>query len=424
MARFFRHDGPHLIAPRRRVVGVLVSSGCKEVAATVVEIGAADARPGILVAKTARVPEEASSRFGQLSAAATGSLATLASLRHDLADIQATLIREVVAEAPRAESEILAVGVHDPGLWSFAPGSGKVTGYVGLCDAARLAEVTGLSMIDAFPDRDLAQGGLGGPLMGVAEWMLLKDPLHNQVLLDIGQTARMTLLPAARNRDAVARIVSFDVGPGTRLLDTLTHRLTNGQQRFDPGGRLAVQGRRMQELIDHWMRDPYFDRPLPRWHPRGVRPERFLTEALRMAVASSWSVRDLLCTATHFIAEAIVSALRRRLPDDLQPSRIVVTGGGQHNGMLLREIGARAPDLALIRLSDLDFPDESLEPAAVAVLAALHLDQTPANGPTTTGAATPRVLGRLTPGSPPNWQHLVRVMTNSHSASRAVRNAG
>ena len=78
--------------------------------------------------------------------------------------------------------------------------------------------------------------------------------------------------------------------------------------------------------------------PLPRWHPRGVRPERFLTDALQLAVESGWSVRDLLCTATHFIAETVALALRKTLPEDAAVDELIVTGGGQHNGMLLREI--------------------------------------------------------------------------------------
>ena len=278
-------------------------------------------------------------------------------------------------------------------------------------------------MVDSFPSRDLAAGGQGGPITAIAEWLLLRDPHHTQLLLDLGQTSRITYLPAMCVPNAGARVLAFEVGPGTRLLDSLTHRLTAGQHRFDPGGSMAVQGRKIPELVEHWMRDPYFERPLPRWSPRGVRPERFLMDAMQMAVEAGWSIRDLLCTATHFVAEAVSSSIRRRLPEDLPLDRIVVTGGGQHNGMLLREIGARLPRLPIVRLEDLDIIPEAFAPATIGLLAALQLDQTPGNSTAITGAETPRVLGRITPGSPQHWQQLVTSIAGSPTSVRPLRSA-
>ena len=170
------------------------------------------------------------------------------------------------------------------------------------------------------------------------------------------------------------------------------------------------------------MSNPYFDCPPPRWHPHGVRPERFLTDAVQMAVAHDWSVRDLLCTATHFLAEMIARTLRRRLPDGAGIDEIVVTGGGQHNGMLLHEIGCLT-ELPLTRLGDLGLPEDSLDPAAAALLAMLNLDQVPANPTSVTKAATPRLLGRLTGGSPQSWQLLLETCAGSSSVLRPLRTA-
>ena len=101
----------------------------------------------------------------------------------------------------------------------------------------------------------------------------------------------MAYLPAHNSNAAATRLLAFDVGPGMRLLDLLAQRLTAGEHPFDPGGRLAVQGVQLPELIEHWLNDPYFRMPLPRWQPRGVRPERFLADAMHLAVEHGWSVR-------------------------------------------------------------------------------------------------------------------------------------
>jgi len=423
MPRHLRPNWPHVDDPRRWCAGVVLSGTCNRLEAVLVTATGQglDLRLETAGSKTIQGCAEIASMFGQLSAAGQASSPSIAALRAQLADAQAGLVNELLAETGVAPNRVLAIGTQDPGLWhGQATGAG---GYLGLCDGARLAESTGLNVIDAFADRDLALGGQGGPVTAVAQWLLLRAPNRNRVLLDLGRTVRMSYLPAAREPNAQARILAFDVGPGMRLLDLLTHRLTGGQHRFDPGGRLAVQGRQIGDLVDHWLADPYFERPLPRWHPHGVRPERFLTDSLQMAVQWRWSIRDLLCSATHFIAETVSQAVRRRLPDDANIEQIVLTGGGQHNGMLLREIGSRLPGMPLTRIGELGIDGGSLEAAAVAVLALMFLDQIPANPTGVTGAAPPRVLGRITPGSPQNWQRLMHELTGVRPVIRPLRSA-
>ena len=423
MRRHLRPDWPHAGDLRRWCVGVVVSSKGSRLEAVLVSATGQglDLRAETAGRKTAQACAEIASMFGQLSAAGQAPSTSITALRAQLADAQADLVNELLAETGVAPNRVLAVGIQDPGLWhSQATGAG---GYLGLCDGARLAESTGLNVIDAFADRDLALGGLGGPVTAVAQWLLLRAPDRNRVLLDLGRSVRMSYFPAAREPNAQARILAFDVGPGMRLLDLLTHRLTGGQHRFDPGGRLAVQGRQIGELVDHWLADPYFERPLPRWHPHGVRPERFLTESLQMAVQRHWSIQDLLCSATHFIAETVSRAIRRRLPDDAKVGQMVLTGGGQHNGMLLREIASRLPEIPMVRIGELGIDSGALDAAAVAVLALMFLDQVPANPTAVTGAEPPRVLGRITSGSPQNWQRLLQELTGIQPVVRPLRSA-
>ncbi|OHB67392.1 MAG: hypothetical protein A2V70_01580 [Planctomycetes bacterium RBG_13_63_9] len=141
-----------------------------------------------------------------------------------------------------------------------------------------------------------------------------------------------------------------------------------------------------------------------------------------MAVDSGWSVRDLLCSATYFVAEATALALHQRLPQGDQVDEVVVTGGGQHNGMLLREI-ARLVKVPLLRIGDLGVSTDAFHPAAIAVLALFYLDQVPANRSSITKAEVPRLLGRLTPGSPQAWQLLLHNSAGSHPTIRPLRSA-
>jgi anhydro-N-acetylmuramic acid kinase len=348
------------------------------------------------------------------------SMESLIRLREELGEVQAELIARLPQKAGISPSRIVAVSVHDPGCWFGSSGS---PGYIGLCDPARLAELTGMNIIDAFAARDLAARGQGGPISALAKWFLLKDRKKNRALLDLGHTIELGFFPADSDSMASGRVLAFEVGPGMRLLDHLARQLTGNEHDFDPGGRLAVQGRKIEPLLEHWLADSYFDRPLPRWSPRGVQPERFLNEAVQMAVDNDWSVRDLLCTATHLLAESIALALRRCLPEEDSIDELILTGGGRHNGMLLRELSARVPDIKLLGCDELGFSEREIEPSAVALLAHFYLDQIPGNSTSITGTDLPRVLGRLTPGSPQNWRRLFSQLSDATPTMRPLRAA-
>lgn len=421
MADVLRMEMPRAGDDRRWFVGVTVSARCHEIAGALIAARGRglEARVDVVGHSWQQGPREGVLLFQQLvGQTASPPFETLVELRAILAAAQATLVGQLL-ESIGVGPRVLAAGVCDPGWWMPAR-PGWI--YASLCDATRLAEATGITVLDAFPSRDIAQGGQGGPLQALGQWLLLADRSHRRVLLDLGRTTRLSYLPAGDGHEAVDSVVSFEVGPGTGLLDQLAYRFSGGKSDFDPGGRLAVQGQRIPELLEHWLRDPYFERSLPRWQPCGVRPERFLTDAMNLAVRNGWSVRDLLCTATHLIAESIARAAARRLPAESADAEFIVAGGGQHNGMLLREIAGRT-DKQLARLGDVLPQPDALEPACAAVLAMLYLDQTPANLPACTGASQPRLLGRITPGAPANWQRVVQTMADSQTTARPLRAA-
>jgi 1,6-anhydro-N-acetylmuramate kinase len=177
-----------------------------------------------------------------------------------------------------------------------------------------------------------------------------------------------------------------------------------------------------------------------------------------MAVDAGWSVRDLLCTACHFVAEAVARSVRERLPKLPPIQQMLLCGGGQHNGMLLRGIAARLPDIPTVRAAEAasappvvagtgaagslscglsatdvvaidrgndgrNIVDAALEPTAAAVLTLLFIDQTPATYTQLTGTEGPRILGRLTPGAPASANRLFAEMAGHRRATMPLRSA-
>jgi len=406
----------------RTILGVDISADVSSVSGALVSATGrgTDMHVEVVAKRHVAVPSSAANLYRQLADGKHATPSHLAVLGSQLAKV----VDEVTGQLKQQSNtrcDPLAVAICDGGLWSL--GEGSLRHALALVDASRVAELTGYNVIDGFALGDLANNGQGGPLTTVPLWMLLNDPQRTRVLLDLGRTTRMTYLPAT-DRDGAERVVAMDVGPGMALLDHFVKQLTAGDQQFDPGGRLAVQGRRVERLLQHWLGDPYFSRPLPRWHPHGVSTARFLADSVEMAVDADWNVRDLLCTATHFIADSIQLAINRLLETDRPIDQLLVTGGGSQNGMLLQEISERIEPISVHRLGEVGLDDETIPATSAAILGLLHIDGVAASQPTITGAHSPQVLGRLTRGTPDRWQQLVETISGASTGSLKSRKAG
>ena len=116
---------------------------------------------------------------------------------------------------------VAAVAVDGPALWRQVR---EVRGCLELCDAARLADMSGLNVIDGFAGRDLAQEGSGRALLTVPLWMLLHDLQRTRVCVQVGRRVRLTYLPASRDATGASRVARTTLaGPadGVPLAQTI-----------------------------------------------------------------------------------------------------------------------------------------------------------------------------------------------------------
>lgn len=347
-------------------------------------------------------------------------LDAIAALREEAALATAEAIRTLLQSANVPTDQVLLAGLLEPGLWQT--GARERPFRISLCDAAKVAELTGLCVIDGFPDRDLAEGGQGGPVDAIAHWTFLAKPQDHRFLLDLGRTTRLMLLPAADQQRAGLGTLAFDVGPGTAMLDCFAEKLAGAEEEYDQGGREAVQGRCLQPLVQRWMNDGCFQEQTPRWHPYGIDARPFVEAAINMALEQDWTIRDLLCTANHFLAAQVARAVARSCHDRFRPREILVAGGGRANGFLMSRL-REALDCWVVPIEAHDLDDASLAGGAAAVLALFHLDQVPATTTTLSGVGSPKVLGRLTPGRPAAWRKLLEEETHLDLAVRPLRSA-
>ena len=414
----------------RWFAGISVSGDCRRIESSMIGVhGQGNGAPiEIRKAMSFDLPQEITNSFNELQESAsdgfrdhvtaTGLIDStlLFHVTRELASVEEEAFEELLSESRLSGSDILAVGVHDPGVRRLTPHG---IFYQSLCDAALLAEQTGMNIVDAFPAQDIASRGHGGPIFAMPTWILLKSNERNRLLLDLGRTARITFLPRAANSFSHQQVDQRDIVPCGSLLDALTWDLTQGKQAIDLGGKLTVQGCQIPALLAEFRK---LVPNLSTWNPFGLFPGPFLAAAIRKT-ASGHSYQDALCTASCFIAETISKIIQTKFDECGPDTEILLTGSARQHGMLPNLISTALNHQPLPSITQLGFPSETFDSFCVALLTLMCVDRIPSSLPHLTGADTTKPLGRLTPGAVAHWQRLLQSMGQTKLTVRTLRSA-
>ncbi len=257
-------------------------------------------------------------------------------------------------------------------------------------EAAVIAERTGAQVVADFRTADVAAGGQGAPLVPLVDYILLHDARRGMVALNIGGIANFTVIPAGARPE---QVFGFDTGPGNMLIDGLVRYFTKGEKTYDAGGRWAGRGRVLEPLLAEMLRLPFFAQQPPKSAGR----EQFGQHFLKQYFLKRRGARpeDLLRTATELTARTIADALDRFVLGKISIHRLIISGGGAHNHLLVSRLGQLLPRLR-VQLSDaFGLPVDAKEAIAFAVLADRTMHGLPGNLPSVTGARRAVVLGKI-----------------------------
>lgn len=260
-----------------------------------------------------------------------------------------------------------------------------------IASPAVIAEKTGAPVVADFRTADIAAGGQGAPLVPLVDYLLLRDARRGCVALNIGGIANVAVIPAGARPDGV---IGFDTGPGNMVIDALARQFTRGRQSFDFGGRLAEQGEVIEPVLKEALHLPFFRRRPPKSAGR----EQFGSEFVKRYFLSRRTVGpyDLIRTATELTARSIADALRRFVFPEAKIQRLIVSGGGAHNRLLVRRLLELLPQVSVLLSDEFGLPVDAKEAMAFALLADRTVHALPGNLPSVTGARRAVILGMLT----------------------------
>jgi anhydro-N-acetylmuramic acid kinase len=327
-----------------------------------------------------------------------------------LGETFANAARQVADRASFSLQRVQCIGC--PGHTVWHDPEGRFPSSLSLGMSAVIAERTGVTTVGDFRARDIAAGGQGVPLTALADHLLLRHPTENRLLLHLGGLARVVSLPKGGR---LIDVRGFEAAPCNVLLDSLMRQLTSGREAYDPGGRFAVQGRCVEALLQRWLAHPTLQRRPPRSLPRHAFGSTFAAQAIQEARELDVSLHDLLCTATHFVAQAVGAAVQRYLTRESRVDRMLLSGGGTRNGLLWALLSQAFPDVPMARTDAVGLPGDARKAMSFGILAALTLDGVAASVPSATGAVASRLLGSVTPGASSNWARCLSWMASQTS---------
>jgi anhydro-N-acetylmuramic acid kinase len=370
--------------PRRRIIGLLSGTSADGTDAALCEIeGAGEALKLVSTTfATTPFPRELRERIFRLARADATELCDVDML---LGEAFAAAALEVCVAAGVSIEDVDLIGSHGQTAVHHPRSGGHVGATLQIGEAAVIAERTGRPVVSDFRVRDVAAGGEGAPLVPLVDHLLFRKPGVRRALQNIGGIANVTLVG-----ERLDDLVAFDNGPGNMPLDAVARAASGGAEAFDAGGRRAARGRVDAALLAELHAHPYLSQPPPKSTGRETFGKDFIYPLLaRFGDRSD----DLLATLTRFVAEAIARSYREALP--APPDEIYVSGGGALNPTLMSHLESLLAPLPVKTSASLGVDPEAKEAIAFAVLANETVFGHAGNLPSVTGAAGPRVLGKI-----------------------------
>lgn len=363
---------------RELYIGMISGTSVDGVDCAIVEFSSGSVR--LVAARTFPYPDDLRNRLETLIRTPRVTLRDLGRLDVACGRFFAESALATIADAGLDTGAIRAIGHHGQTVYHEPDGDESFTLQIGA--AAIVATATGIETVADLRATDMALGGQGAPLVPAFHAACFADGSEARVIVNIGGIANITTLIPEQP------VLGFDTGPGNTLMDLWTERCLG--QDFDRDGAWAATGSFIPDLLDSMLQDPYFSRRPPKSTGRELFNADWLDNYLASR-ASDADAADVQATLAELTARTIATAVTEL---KLSAAKLIVCGGGAHNGFLLSRLAAvHAGEVTTT--SGVGIDPDWVEAAAFAWLARARVRHEPGNVPTVTGARQEAVLGGL-----------------------------
>ncbi|KUJ80841.1 anhydro-N-acetylmuramic acid kinase [Ruegeria marisrubri] len=297
--------------------------------------------------------------------------AALGKWHGDEVEAAAALVTLAHVEALSKFEDVELVGFHGQTLAHEPKGRGTL--QVG--DGAALAKALGVPVVWDFRSDDVAMGGEGAPLapffhFACAKWIGATEPV---AFLNLGGVGNLTYVDPSFDRpEDPGALLAFDTGPANAPIDDLMQARLG--QRMDRDGAVARAGVVETGALELFLAEPFFAKMPPKSLDRNDFAEM-------VGLVRELGDSDAVATLTAMSAAAVAKGMEH-CPKP--PSRVLVTGGGRHNPVLMEMLRVSL-DCPVAPVESVGLDGDMLEAQAFAYLAVRVARGLPTSCPGTTG---------------------------------------
>lgn len=263
------------------------------------------------------------------------------------------------------------IGFHGQTL-AHAP---RQQGTLQVGDGSALAEHLNVPVVWDFRSTDVEMGGEGAPLapffhFACAKWINASAPV---AFVNLGGVGNLTFVdPSFDAPQDAGALLAFDTGPANAPVNDLMQARLGVP--YDADGATAAKGRVEQGALELFLAEPYFSRMPPKSLDRNDFSEM-------ITLVNELSDADAAATLTAMCAAGVMQAMQH-CPSP--PARVLVTGGGRHNPVLMEMLNVSL-DCPAVPVEEVGLNGDMLEAQAFAYLAVRVARGLPTSCPGTTG---------------------------------------
>jgi anhydro-N-acetylmuramic acid kinase len=293
--------------------------------------------------------------------------------------------------AAAANAELLGgtadfVVAHGQTVYHWVEGA-HALGTLQLGGAAWVAEACGVATVSDLRTRDITRGGHAAPLASTLDELLVLSDDVRRGSLNLGGISNITV------RDDEGRVIAYDIGPASALMDSAVADATSGAERMDADGARAARGTVDDALLAQLLAEPYYRLAAPKSTGKELFHANYVAEAV---AGRAIGLDDLLATLTELTARLVADAVKEH-----GLAELVIAGGGVRNPTLMARIAALSAPARVRLIDEFGLPAQGKEGYLFALLGYLSVHGLPGTIASATGARAGSILGSLTPGREP-----------------------